>query len=66
MSNFNCETCGALHIDTERGYVTGCWHYGRECDACGQRFMIVPNSKGWLYCPHCWHGKVFGEVEEKL
>jgi hypothetical protein len=27
MSNFNCERCGALCCDSERGYVTGCEHY---------------------------------------
>ena len=27
MSNFTCEKCGAIHSDTEHGYVTGCEHY---------------------------------------
>lgn len=27
MSNFNCEHCGAICCDSERGYTTGCEHY---------------------------------------
>jgi len=30
MSNFCCEKCGAVCIDTEAGYVTGCEHYPVE------------------------------------
>jgi len=36
MSNFACEYCGAVCLDTPIGYVTGCEHYPadvmmREC-----------------------------------
>lgn len=27
MSNFQCEHCGAICCDSERGYTTGCEHY---------------------------------------
>lgn len=27
MSSFYCDECGALCLDTELGYITGCKHY---------------------------------------
>lgn len=27
MSNFICEKCGAIIVDTPEGYITGCKHY---------------------------------------
>ena len=36
MSHFNCEKCGTLLIDTDRGYITGCEHYPAD---------ILPDSR---------------------
>ncbi len=30
MSNFVCEICGTVCIDSPQGYVTGCKHYPTE------------------------------------
>ena len=47
MSNFICEKCGTIIVDTPRGYTTGCEHYPdyRPCPyntcnwMCGKLFI---------------------------
>ena len=36
MSNFTCEQCGMMCIDTSTGYITGCEHY--PADGAGKKF----------------------------
>lgn len=62
MSNFNCEHCGALCCDSERGYVTGCERYPPDIGAhymptyLYQRFEEQGRidqewlAKGWHFC----------------
>lgn len=65
MSSFNCERCGAPHIDTAGGYITGCLCGGnadeRFCDMCGKGMKLI-NPDGWLRCAEC--AKKFKEPKQ--
>lgn len=55
MSSFTCQTCGAPHIDTDRGYISGCDCYGSVCcDRCGKK-MPEYERPGWRRCASCVH-----------
>jgi hypothetical protein len=30
MSNYSCEICGRVQVDSERGYIAGCAHHPPE------------------------------------
>lgn len=37
MSNFQCEHCNAICLDSERGYTTGCEHYPPDVEPASSR-----------------------------
>lgn len=53
MSSFNCEHCGAVCSDTDKGYVSGCEHY--QPDICPKCYGKVRIERGTVFCDHCGH-----------
>jgi hypothetical protein len=56
MSNFTCEHCGAVCLDSPAGYYTGCQHYPAEiavqpCRQCQQ--PIVTDDDDARLCIQC-------------
>ena len=52
MSNFMCEKCGALLLDTPNGYITGCIHYPKEkkCTCPMDLFQILTKKSHDINC----------------
>lgn len=44
MSNFQCEICGAICVDTPKGYITGCEHHPADTEC---KYLTC----GWM-CGH--------------
>lgn len=71
MSNFNCEHCGALCCDSERGYTTGCEHYppdvepmkSTDTDTLVQALRILARD---IYCEDGIATSVIREAADRI
>lgn len=54
MSNFNCEQCGAVCIDSLQGYATGCKHYPADQVAARSVHTTARGAIELLNIPNGW------------